>query len=95
MAAPIRTIIANAGYDASEVMAEIKMAGSGYGFDVISEKVVDMMEAGVWDAAMVQKSAVYAAIASAALALTIDILVHRQEQPEQASIKGPGKRKRL
>jgi len=38
---------------------------------------------------------VYAAIASAGLALSIDVLVHRKEQPEPASAKSPGKRKRL
>lgn len=95
VAEPIRTIIANAGYDASEIMAEIKLAGSGYGFDVTSGQVVDMMEAGIWDAAIVQKSAVYGAITTAALALTVDVLVHRQEQPEHATIRPPSPRKRL
>ena len=103
MEEPIRTIISNAGYDAYEVMAQIKLAGPfdgaqdrpGYGFDVTSGQIVDMMQAGVWDAAIVQKSAVYAAISSAAQALTIDVLIHRQEQPEQATIRAPSKRKRL
>lgn len=103
MEEPIRTIVSNAGYDAYEVMAQIKLAGPfdgaqdrpGYGFDVTSGHIVDMMQAGIWDAAIVQKSAVYAAISSAAQALTIDVLVHRQEQPEHATIKGPSKRKRL
>ncbi len=95
MAEPIRTILTNAGYDASDVMAEIRLAGSGYGFDVNSGQVVDMMQAGIWDAAIVLKSAVYAAIASAGLALTLDVLVHRTEQPEHASIRPLGRRKRL
>ena len=103
MEEPTRTIVANAGYDAYEVMAQIKLAGPfdgaqdrpGYGFDVTSGQIVDMMQAGIWDAAIVQKSAVYAAISSAAQALTIDVLVHRQEQPEQATIRAPSKRKRL
>ena len=95
VAEPIRTIIANAGYDASEIMAEIKLARSGYGFDVTSGQVVDMMEAGIWDAAIVQKSAVYGAITTAALALTIDVLVHRQEQPKHVTIRPPSARKRL
>ena len=95
-AAPFRTIVTNAGFDASEVLAEIKLAGgSGYGFDVVSEQVVDMMQAGIWDAAIVQKSAVYAAIAGAALALTVDVLIHRPEQPDYATGRGPGQRKRL
>ena len=96
MAAPCRAIVSNAGFDASDVMAEIRLAGkSGYGFDVASEQVVDMMQAGIWDAAVVQKSAVYAAISGAALALTIDVLVHRTEQPDHATIGKPGKRKQL
>jgi chaperonin GroEL len=93
--APIRTIVANAGYDASEVMAEIKLAGPGYGFDVTSGQVLDVMQAGIWDAAIVQKSAAYAAIASAALALTVDVLIHHKQQTEPPSVPGPAKRKRL
>ncbi len=96
MEAPFRAIVANAGYDASEVRAETKLAGPGYGFDVISEQVTDMAQAGIYDAAIVQKSAVYAAITSAAQALTIDVLIHRPEQPEHATVHTPkGRRKRL
>jgi chaperonin GroEL len=95
MAEPIRTIIANAGHDASDVMAEIRLTGPGYGFDAISEQVVDVAQAGIWDGATVLKSAVYTAIASAAQALTVDILIHRTEQPDRATVSGPGKRKRL
>ena len=83
MESPIRTIIANAGYDDSETMAEIRQAGPGYGFDARSEQVVDMAQAGIFDAAAVQKAAVRGAVKSAALALTIDVLVHRK-QPEQS-----------
>ena len=76
-------------------MAELKLAGPGHGFDVTAEKIVDVMKAGMYDTAAMQKSAVHAAISSAALALTIDVLVHRTEQPNHASIDGPVKRKRL
>jgi chaperonin GroEL len=79
---PIRTILINAGYDASEVMAEMKRADAGYGFDVRSGQIVDMAKAGIFDAASVQKAAVHSAIASAALALTIDVLVHRKTPRE-------------
>jgi chaperonin GroEL len=76
---PIRTILTNAGYDASEVMAEIKQAGIGYGFDVRSREVVDMMEAGIFDVANVVKEAVRSGIGGAALALTVDVLVHHKD----------------
>ena len=80
--APIRTILTNAGYDASEIMAEIKQAGAGYGFDVRSGQVVHMAQAGIFDTANVQREAVHSGIASAALALTIDVLIHRKEPPQ-------------
>lgn len=79
---PIRTILTNAGYDASEVMAEIKRAGPGYGFDVRSGKIVNAVEAGILDAAAVQKEAMHSAIAGAALALTVDVLVQRRYPPQ-------------
>ena len=85
LAEPLRTIVSNAGFDASEVMAQLKLAGPGYGFDVRREQVVDMLQAGIYDAAVVQKSVVYTAVASAAQALTVDVLVHRRE-PERASM---------
>jgi len=93
--APTRTITANAGFDPSEAMAHIKLVGPGHGFDVTAGQVVDMSQAGIYDATSVQKAAVYAAIASAGLALTIDVLVHRKEQPEHATGRTPSKRKRL
>ena len=81
--APIRAIVSNAGYEASEVMAEINRAGAGYGFDVRSGQVTEMAQAGIWDAAAVVKAAVRGAISSAALALTTDVLVHHKT-PKQS-----------
>jgi chaperonin GroEL len=83
MEAPIRAILTNAGYDASEIMAEIKLADQDHGFDVRSGKVADMAQAGIWDAATVLRTAVHGAVASAALVLTTDVLVHHKE-PQQA-----------
>jgi chaperonin GroEL len=80
---PIRTILTNAGHDASEVMAEIRQAGAGYGFDVRSGQVAQMAQAGIFDAASVQREAVHSAVAGAALALTVDVLVHHK-QPQQS-----------
>jgi chaperonin GroEL len=82
MEAPIRAILTNAGYDASEVMARIRLAGNGHGFDVRSGHIVDMAQAGIWDAAAVLKAAVHSAVSGAALALTTDVLVHHKK-PQQ------------
>jgi chaperonin GroEL len=80
---PLRTIVTNVGFDDREIMAEIKRAGPGCGFDVVSEQTVDMAQAGIFDVATVLKSAVHSAIAGAALALTTDVLVHHKK-PEEA-----------
>lgn len=58
-------------------MAEIKRGDAGHGFDVRSGQIVDMTQAGIWDAAAVLKAAVRGAVASAALALTHRSFVHR------------------
>ncbi len=79
---PIRTILDNAGYDASEMMAEIKHAGADSGFDVRSGEIIDVVKAGIFDAANVQRAAARSAIAGAALALTVDVLVHHKK-PKQ------------
>jgi chaperonin GroEL len=91
---PFRTIVSNAGHDDSDVMAEVRLAGPGYGFDVVSGKVVDVRQAGIYDAAAVQKAVVFGALSTAALALTVDVLVLHGE-PEQAPLPKPAKRKRL
>ena len=73
---PTRVILHNAGHDVSRTMGEIERAGVGYGFDVYSGQVVDMTAAGIVDSAGVAHAALHSAIASAALALTVDVLVH-------------------
>lgn len=76
MEAPFRAIVSNAGYEASAVLAQLN--GPGFGFDVRSGQVVNMTEAGIWDAAAVVRAAVRGTISGAALALTTDVLVHHK-----------------
>lgn len=88
MEAPMRALIANAGADESEVMADIRMAGPGYGYDARDERVVEVVEAGILDVAAVQRAAIRDAVAGAALALTVDVLVHRKKP--QMALDAPG-----
>ena len=83
LAAPMRTIIANAGGDPAAAMAEVERAGTGAGFDAVSGKVVDMAQAGILDAASVVREAWLGAVSTAAMALTVDVLIHRVK-PEGA-----------
>lgn len=78
---PARTIFRNGGYDPSEIMARLSFEGPDMGFDVIGNCIVHMGEAGILDSAQIVKTSVRNAVSTAALALTIDSLVHIA-QPE-------------
>ncbi len=80
---PASVILQNAGYDARPWLHEIDRAPDGHGFDARSESIVDVLEAGIVDSAGVLRTSVHEAIASAALALTVDVLVHKKH-PEMS-----------
>jgi chaperonin GroEL (HSP60 family) len=50
-------------------------------FDVQTGQVVDASHSGIFDVAAVQKEAAFSAIQSAAMALTIDAVIHRKKPP--------------
>jgi chaperonin GroEL len=79
--APIRALLQNAGEDPVEVLAQIATAGRERGYDVVQRKIVNMTEAGIVDSAAVIREAAYRAIHGAALALTVDVLIHRTNRP--------------
>ena len=74
---PIRTICHNAGFDSAK-LAELHGKPTGYGIDVRNGAVVDVLEAGIIDVASVLEAALRSAVTSAALALTIDVLLHHE-----------------
>ena len=74
---PVRTLLVNAGVvDTGEILAELNHLGPGYGFNVKTGQIMDMTTAGVFDVAGVLKTAVHSAVGGAALALTVDALIH-------------------
>ena len=83
METPLRALVGNAGRDAAAVLGEIAHAPPGYGIDLRSDDIVDIAQAGIWDATSVQKRALRSAISTAALALTTDVLI-QHAKPEQA-----------
>jgi len=78
---PIRTLIDNAGFKPDKVLGEINSAGPGFGFDARQGHLVEMAQSGICDAASVVKAATFSAIHGAALALTIDVLIHLKNPP--------------
>jgi chaperonin GroEL len=83
--APARALFQNAGFDPSETIARVRVAGPGYGFDVIRRQIVHMAQAGILDSAAVVRAAVGGAIRSAALAFTIETLIHRANPPDSST----------
>ena len=79
--APMRQLLANAGYDPSEILAQRRPGEPIDGFDVMKRAFVDGAAGGIYDVAHVQVEALRRAVSSAALALTIDVLVlHREPE---------------
>lgn len=74
---PLRVICFNAGYDSAKI-AELDGMSAGHGIDVRTGDVIKSVDAGVIDVASVLKAAVRGAVGGAALALTIDVLLHHE-----------------
>lgn len=75
--APARVILENAGYEPSQILAQVAATGPECGFDVTTGRVVDMRAAGILDGVSIQQAALRTAVMTAALALTTDVLVCR------------------
>jgi chaperonin GroEL len=87
---PFKTILSNCGYSPEKFLATIEEAEAGSGFDVITGQICQMILSGIVDVAEVQKQALISAVRSAALALTIDVLVHRKKLPIATTPDSPG-----
>ena len=80
--APCRALLANAGHEAPGiVVAEIQSGANGAGYDLRLGRVVDMRQEGLIDSAAALMAAVRNGIGGAALALTVDTIVHRVNPP--------------
>jgi chaperonin GroEL len=83
--APFRTLTQNAGLNPAVHLAALSEMGPEYGLDLRQGEVVDMVQSGIFDSAAALKAAVRGAVHSAALALTIDVIVHRANPPTETN----------
>ena len=79
--APLRQISFNAGLEGSVIVNQVKGSSQGQGFDVLSEKIVDMVSAGIIDPTKVSRSALQNATSVASTLLTTESIV--ADMPEQ------------
>ena len=77
---PIRQIVANAGYEGSVIVEQVRRRNQEansktLGFDVVAEEYVDLVKAGIIDPAKVTRSAIENAVSIASMILTTEALV--------------------
>jgi chaperonin GroEL len=75
LAAPLQRIAVNAGFSGSTTAARARLAGPGFGFDALSDRVVDMRQAGIVDPAKVIRVALEMAASTARMVLTTEAVV--------------------
>ena len=85
---PVRQIAANAGLEGSVIVDQVKKSKAGIGFDVLSEKYVNMIEIGIVDPAKVTRSALQNAASISSILLTTEAVV--ADLPEKAAPPMPG-----
>jgi len=79
--APLRTIVSNAGHEASVVVNDVKKAKGSTGFNAANEEIEDLVKAGVIDPTKVTRSALQNAASVAGLMLTTEAVI--AEKPDE------------
>jgi len=87
---PVKQIAVNAGLEGSVIVDKVMSAKPGYGYDVMAEKITDMIAAGIVDPAKVTRSALQNAASVAATILTTEAVVADIPEPEPAAPAGGG-----
>ena len=87
---PVRQIAENAGYEGSVVVAAVKAADKGVGFNASTEQYEDMMAAGIVDPTKVTRSALQNAASASSLLLTTEAGIVDIKEPEPPMPAGAG-----
>jgi chaperonin GroEL len=87
---PVRQLADNAGLEGSVVVNEVRNSEKGHGLNADSGEVVDLVEAGVIDPAMVTRSALQNAASIAKNILTTEAIVAEIPEKEPAGAGGGG-----
>jgi chaperonin GroEL len=81
---PVKQIAFNTGYDGSVILNEILKAPKNFGFNAMSEKVENLVEAGVIDPAKVVKNTLTYAASAAGIILLSEALIADADEEETA-----------
>ncbi len=82
---PCRQIADNAGHDGDVVVERVKESKGAVGYNAATNEYVDLVKAGIIDAALVAKTALINAASVAGLMLTTDVLVTELKEDTRAA----------
>lgn len=88
--APIRQILMNAGKEPSVIVNDVLKAKKTEGFNVVTDMIEDMFEAGVIDPTKVSRSALQNAASIASLLLTTECMISEKPEDEKPAPPMPG-----
>jgi chaperonin GroEL len=80
--APLFIIASNAGLEGAVIVDKVAASKAGVGFDAMTEKYVDMVEAGIVDPVKVTRSALQNATSVASSLLTTESVVATKKEPQ-------------
>jgi chaperonin GroEL len=81
---PLAVIAANAGFEPSTAVAQVKAAPAWHGFDARSGTLVDLWASGIADPVPVLQTALEVAVSGAVMTLGSDVLVHQRDPLKKA-----------
>ncbi len=90
LAEPIKQIAENAGREGSLIVEEVKKLEKSKGFNALTGKYEDMLEAGIIDPTKVERSALQNAASIASLLLTTEAMVTEIKEKEKPMPTPPG-----
>jgi chaperonin GroEL len=87
---PTKQIAANAGFEGAVVVEKVRSLDPGWGLDAITGEYVDMLKAGIVDAARVARCGLQNAASIASLFLTTEVVVAERAGRAPDMSRGPG-----
>ena len=81
--APIKQIATNAGFDGSVILSDVLQSPKNFGFNAITDKVEDLIAAGVIDPAKVVKNTLTYAASTAGIVLLSEALITEADDDEE------------
>lgn len=81
--APLKQIVSNAGFDGAVILAEVLQAKPNYGFNAMSDKIEDLIAAGIIDPAKVVKNCLTHAASVAGIVIISEALIGDAPEDEE------------